>query len=250
MSSLELKSLISNTYKGSLTRKEFLSRADKFKGFWWQYWPHSQEFNRNLWIKEKRKKGTLITCSIDPGVVHLGIRIEKKDKYGTSFIIYELKQFFNDKKSKNREKVTLIEIMNYIDSIKDILSLCDLILIERQLGLNRDAEPVMFSLLSYFIILLKNNDLKSIICLVSPKLKSKVFCDLTGLKTKKLKLETVKVTKKIFKKRKEKSSLKIIRQAEREAKADDVADPVVMIESFLIVAWIGVLLLYKEFNSN
>lgn len=222
----------------------------KNKGYWWDYSPHSKSIKQSRWIKKKSKQGSLTICAIDPGVVHLGIRVESKSKLGTVAYHYALEQFTNDRKSKTREKTTLIEIMSYIKSLEWLFERCDLVIIERQLGMNRDAEPVMFALLSYFITLYKDNDLQTIVVLVSPKLKSLVFYDLSGLKKRELKLETVAVVKKLLKHRQETSSYKLLKKTENTIKGDDLADPVVMIESFLLYSWIGAVLLSKEFINN
>lgn len=120
------------------------------------------------------------TVSIDPAPTNFGFRIQRRYRDGRIYpIVFVLVSFLNEKE-KEIEKNNNISLLNnnivsFLDKYIDIIYNSHYIFIERQMSVNNDAMNVFHSIVTYFMIKLKNNPLETLIIELNSKLKSKML---------------------------------------------------------------------------
>jgi hypothetical protein len=190
------------------------------------------------------KKFTI--ASIDPGLVNFAIRIEIRipDKNPKCILFEKIK--FGDYKSTQAVKkkgCSILElwgnVLNYLESRSEYFDLVDIYVFEQQLSPNHKVTRLAQHVQTYFMTKYRNKSPYPILVEVSPRLKTRIICPGEKLKGKALKDRSVKVAKKLLRKRKDFKSVKIIKKqftlvkGKKKKKEDDLADTVNQLEAFL-----------------
>ncbi len=183
--------------------------------------------------------GELHICTVDPGTQNLAARVSRREGE-------EVRTLFLDNAAhKNLSKgdfygleidvvQTYTNITTYLErNIAPYLDRLNLVIIEKQLSFNRDAEPVFWHILSWFISNLKNKPLLPDIFLVDAKIKGRVLG--AGTLTKpQLKKWSVTKAEKDMKSQNDKEGLRLVTAAG--VKKDDVCDVTVTEEAVFELA--------------
>ncbi len=182
-------------------------------------------------------QGYYRVVSIDPGEKNLAIRIEKRsyDARNITTEIFDKHNLYdyslinpdNDKECKT----PIYDMCNKIfDQYMRYFITSHIIIIERQLPQNYRAVRISQSLITYFLITLKNSSLYPMIYEINNKLKTKQLDAPPNLTDKMTKKWAIELCMLILKKRGDDVSLQIIEKAPKR-KQDDLSDTVVQIEA-------------------
>lgn len=204
------------------------------------FWAHSLEQNHPEVEKTRKflkrlpgsKKHTRV-ISIDPGSVNLGIRIEERYTSGWIIPIYYHKWSLRKKGSGSKHDVdfTRRNLAMKLEEIDEMVQDSHIVLIERQLKKNYECTRLMESLITYFVIKLKDNPNYPLIYTIDPKLKGRLLGARPGMKKADLKKWAAVKAKQLLKMRQDDWSFHILDQA---SKDDDYGDIVCQIEAYFI----------------
>lgn len=165
--------------------------------------------------------------SIDPAKKNFTIRIEKR--YSTCVVTHYFKRL--DLSVDGYIESSFDVLTNILNEIRDDILDSDLIFIEKQLPNNYLAVRIAQHALSYFLIVLKNNERRTRVFEVNSKTKNLVINPPKGTKAKEIKKLSVVKAKEILDKRQDEVALDILVKNKR--KQDDLCDTICQIEAML-----------------
>jgi hypothetical protein len=168
--------------------------------------------------------------SIDPAIVNLAIRVERRPRVTSGKITTELFEKLNLKESKTDEEMmdsTFDMLSDYLLQHLDLFRTCHYVIIERQLPTNYKAVRISTHALSFFLYYLKDSPLLPIVLEVDPKLKGKMLGATTS-NEKDLKKWAVQVATDLLEQRGDHDALQILSSYK---KKDDLSDTVIQIEA-------------------
>lgn len=192
---------------------------------------HSTQEPKN-WYE---KRDFIRVMSIDPGKRNFCFRIEMRnlisgkitpevyeriDLIGTLVDGRVIVDFINNN--------ALIILDTYISLILN----CDLVIIERQMATNYKMVRFSQHVITYLMVKLRDNSLKTVIMEIDSKMKTKILKAPKGLGAKEVKKWSIERALEILTLRNDQNSLMIINKAK--TKKDDLADTVVQIEAVFI----------------
>jgi len=172
------------------------------------------------------KQGTFTQfASLDPAVVNLGVRVEKRYSHGP--IVPLLFAKVNLSPTKPGES-TYSNLITFLDKYIEIFKNCHVILFERQMVINYAIGRMSQHILSYFLIKLTGTPLKPLIVEIESRVKSGQLGGAMNLKPKQLKVWAITKGKELLEMRLDNWSLQVIAETK---KKDDLADTVVQLEA-------------------
>lgn len=182
-------------------------------------------------------QGYYRVVSIDPGEKNLAIRIEKRS-YDAKNIITEVfdkhdlysYSLINPNNEKNCNTPIYDMCINLFEQYMNYFLTSHMIIIERQLPHNYRAVRLSQSLITYFLLTLRNSSFYPMIYEIDNKLKTKQLKAPSNLTDKMTKKWAVELCRLILNKRGDNISLEIIEKAPKR-KQDDLSDTVVQIEA-------------------
>jgi len=211
------------------------------------YYPHNKTplkiekiENLETLLKEKYKKNEYIQIvSIDPGIKNYAFRIERRYKNGwitpvvfDKWLLEEssiVEDFTFDNKLESLNK-NLLKYKEYILS-------SHMIIIEKQMPFNYKAVRISQHTVSFFYIVLENNNLNTIILEIDAKIKGKILGSPKNINETQLKKWAVEKAVELLEIRKDEFSLKVI--SYYKSKKDDLADTVCQIEALCVMLNLG-----------
>lgn len=209
---------------------------------------YHDNFHSRLRVKSDWDQDHFYVLSIDPGIIHLGIRLSMRIKDPTSSDETGLK--FKEIKTiqmnlhmlapHKGEKINII--LSNLDKLLDYyyytycLWRLHIVLIERQITANYKPTRIMQHTITYFVRSLKDKPFLPVIIEYDAKLKGLMLKAPRGLSERDLKLWSILEGKRIMVERKDWKALQIIKDAEDIRKGDDVTDTIVQ-EEALFASW-------------
>jgi len=200
------------------------------------------------------ERNDIVCISIDPGVVNLCIRIERRSfKNGNinvevlhhenvSFRKYVRIESVSPNNSPNDRSISRLgingvvavsqlygEIIKYIDKFKDILPEVNIVVIEKQLAVNYQSVRISQHLISIFQVLLANSKYRPWILEINSKVKSNLFAP-NGINDKQIKAWAIEKALQLCFLRQDWQSFDSIIDAPRK-KSDDLSDTIVQLEA-------------------
>lgn len=181
------------------------------------------------------------SVSIDIGIKHFAIRIEKRYRDGKIIpVLFEKIDFTMYEKVSERTGTTkispviLMAAQKYIQSIMPILIDSRIIGIERQLSISYKNTRMFQHILSIMLIYVEYFKYPCIIMDINSKLKGQMLGAPKGLRGNDLKKWSIEKALDILKKRDDKHSLDIIlkHKGKSKMKGDDLADTVLQMEAW------------------
>lgn len=186
-------------------------------------WPHSHKY-QDL---EREKEQVVI---IDPGVRNFCIRCEVRYKNGQMKPkLFAKWDVLVADASGEDVSVTTAELSRRLNKYRDLLVQSDRVLIERQLAINYQSTLIMQHCITYFELLLADQPHLPIICLVDPKLKSRILAGRVKMTKPELKAWSPGEAIKWLQRQNDSWSVKTIEESKKQ---DDFADVVVMREAY------------------
>lgn len=206
-------------------------------------WPHQTLFDVRH-IHGLFQNSTTTVTSIDPGTVNYGIRIcRRNNTIKTTKSLY-LDRWELDQAPKKEKKGRGVEydihldprypsLTNKLDKILDLIQQCDILLIEKQLPINYNANRIMQHTIGYFENVFKQNitNRYPVIILISPVLKGRMLGVPKGLPKPELKKWSVDEAYYIAE---DEGDDWAIQQLNRCRKQDDIADTITQYKAFLL----------------
>lgn len=183
-----------------------------------------------------KKDDYIRVMSIDPGKRNFCFRIElrfcNKDK-----IITEAYEKIDLLGTQNTEKVTIDyinrNVLMVLDNYINLILNCDLIIIERQLSENYRMVRFSQHIITYLMVKVRDNSLKTVIMEIDSKLKTKMLNAPRKLNKREVKLWSIEKATEILTLRKDENSLNVLQKAK--SKKDDLADTVIQIEAVFVM---------------
>ena len=195
--------------------------------------PKSQEIDKNNYTlyefhstKERNwTENYYQIVSIDPAIVNLAIRIEKR-------YTNRIETIFMDKINVTSEN-PYDKISRTFFEIIDLLKKSHIIIIERQLHINYRAVRISQHIISFFMEHLRDTPLLPFIIEIDPKMKTKLLNAPRGLNAKEVKNWSVEKAMELLKMRNDTLGLSLINKLK--GKKDDLADTIIQIEAMCIL---------------
>ena len=163
-------------------------------------------------------------CSIDVGKVNLGVYIEEFTSLNSKGL-YLQKVDLTEKKSERVTPTFLKRLFDYLDTIRPILNTCDVIVIEKQLRANPEAQFVDHALQSYFVIMGKK------VVSFSSKNKTKLFDDSKMTKYQRKKWATQKAIEMLT----NRGETELLNYVSSLKKKDDVSDAICQLDAWKVM---------------
>lgn len=173
-------------------------------------------------------------ASLDPGRRNFAIRIERRNLMTGKIIALGYEKI--DLIGKGEEDLVVHidkfyrRLNDFLDKYLNLIKLCHLVIIERQMHINYRMVRFSQHLITYLTIHLKNNANLTVIIEVSNKLKTFALHAPKGLSDKDVKKWAVSTADALLKARNDQASLNVLLHAKK--KKDDLSDTVVQIEAF------------------
>ena len=171
--------------------------------------------------------------SIDPGKKNFCFRIEMRNLI-TKKIMTEVFEKIDLIGSQNTDRVTVDyvnrNVMLILDKYMHLILNCNIVIIERQLSINYKMVRFSQHIISYLMIRLMDNSLKTVILEIDSKLKTKQLRAPKSLGAKETKLWAIEKATELLTLRNDNVSINIMNKAQK-SKKDDLADTVVQIEA-------------------
>lgn len=184
-------------------------------------------------IEWNTRKDYYDIVSIDPGRKNFAIRIERRNLITCqiSALAFEKIDLIGKDKEDSVGAVDSIykRLNDFLDKYLEIIKLCHIVIIERQLHINYKMVRFSQHIISYLTIHLKNAKYLPVILEVSSKLKSHQLYAPKGISDKEIKKWAVAKADELLKLRKDNISLSVIAAAKK--KKDDLSDTIVQIEA-------------------
>ena len=177
--------------------------------------------------------------SIDPGIKHFAIRIERRFRTGFVETIYMNKFDFTEYGETSERTGTtkvnpaiLSTATSVLQQLLPYMYETRLIAIERQMGLNYKSSRIFQHVLTFYLLHVPNFKYPCIITDIWPKLKGKMMGAPKGLNKNGLKTWSIEKALQILSWRNDQAAINIIKshRGKSKTKADDLADTVVQIE--------------------
>ena len=172
--------------------------------------------------------------SVDPGRRNFCLRIENRDlKTGRiATIAFQKIDFIGENVEDTIMNIDTmyIKVTTLLDNYLPEIKSCHVVIIERQLSINYKMVRLSQHVITYLIVHLRNNLLKTVIMEISSKLKSKQLYAPKGISEKEIKKWSIVKAIELLKIRKDDYAIDIINKAAK-SKKDDLADTVVQIEA-------------------
>lgn len=200
------------------------------------YDPHTIDLNQRQWDKDDE----WIVVSIDPGLVHLAIRIEARNqKTGQIRPLFIVKQDIYACYEQYKDE-WINQSMNIVYNIFDtnihLFTNCHIWVIEKQLPVNYKAVSISKHIISWAFIKLKNNKNLPLIVEFESKQKYRMF-DAPPLNERAIKKWGVEKAIEILRWRGDSQTIKFI-DNEPITKRDDICDTVLIAEAlFKYMNW-------------
>jgi len=174
--------------------------------------------------------GYIRVVSIDPAVKNYAIRCTERFPDGKikSLLVFEKVNLTSNLTTKGHN-CSIFNLTRFLNKYRDLWSGVNVVIIERQVKLNRIATAVFNQTISYFTMFLMGSPFTPMIIEVSPKLKGKVLGVPKGTKGKDLKKWAVVTAADILQK---KGDIQSLDQINRITKKDDLSDTVCQEEAF------------------
>lgn len=187
---------------------------------YYEYNPHSETQSK----EEIPKRDYLQIISIDPAIGNYAIRIERRysDIVETGF--FEKFNFSDPLVEKSTELLTLV-----LQRLEKHIINCDLVLVEKQMSINYKATRIAQNTLTEIRRMVKDNERRTRIFELSPKIKNLILKKKKGENHKAL---SVKRAREILEKRKDTTALSILNNNRK--KQDDLCDTICQLEGMLI----------------
>jgi hypothetical protein len=166
-------------------------------------------------------------CSIDVGKVNLGVYVEEFDNYLTGKGLYLQRVDLTQKKNDRVCPEFLHRLFTYLDTIKQLLSTCDYIVIEKQLRANPEAQFVDHALQSYAVLHFSHNKVISF----SSKNKTKLFDGTKMTKYQRKKWATQKAQEVLY----ERNETELLDYVKSLKKKDDVSDAICQLDAWKLI---------------
>jgi len=184
-------------------------------------------------IEWNNRKDYFRIMSIDPGKKNFCFRIELRNSE-TEEIITEVFEKIDLIGDQNHDRVIIDYIgRNVISILNKYINLilnCHIVIIERQLQINYKMVRFSQHVISYLMMILRDNSLKTVILEIDSKLKTKQLGATKGLGKKEIKTWAIEKAYAILNERNDTKSIKIMDKAQK-SKKDDLADTVIQIEA-------------------
>lgn len=184
-----------------------------------------------------RGKNIIRILSIDPGLRNFCFRIEVRDYLNRTItpLAYE-KYDLTGSTESNKVRIDYIyrNVITLLNRFYNIINECDLVIIERQMITNYKMIRFSQHIISYLMVKLNNNPIKTIIMEIDSKLKSQQLKAPKFIDKRDVKKWSIQKAIELATIRSDYTSLNIINTA-KGAKKDDFADTLVQIESFLML---------------
>ena len=206
--------------------------------------PKSQEPDKSLYtihhchttsspIEWNTRKDYYRVMSIDPGKKNFCFRIELRN-LETGNIITEVFEKIDLIGTQDSDRVTIDYINRnaiiILDKYINLIINCHLIIIERQLQINYKMVRFSQHVITYLMLKVMNNSLKTVILEINSKLKTKQLNAPKKLGPKETKLWAIEKAYALLRERKDNTSIRIMDKAQK-SKRDDLADTIVQIEA-------------------
>lgn len=173
------------------------------------------------------------TLSIDPGKKNFCFRIEMRNLV-TKKIDVEVFEKIDLIGSQNSDRVTVDyinrNIIIILDKYMHLILNCNIVIIERQLSVNYKMVRFSQHIITYLMIRLMDNSLKTVILEIDSKLKTKQLGAPKKLGPKETKTWAIEKAMELLTLRNDNVSINIMNKAQK-SKKDDLADTVVQIEA-------------------
>ena len=201
--------------------------------------PKSQKPDNNLYTiyhchstlspKEWYNRDNHRILSIDPGRKNFCFRIEYRDSKCIKVEAYEKMDLISNL-SDQYSNIDYIyrNVITILEKYKNLILTCNIIIIERQLMINYKMVRFSQHVITYLMMLLKDNNEKSVILEIAPHLKSKQLN--APKKDIDVKKWSVEYAIDLLNIRNDTDSLNIIKKAPK-SKKDDLSDTVIQIEA-------------------
>lgn len=181
------------------------------------------------------------SVSIDIGIKHFAIRIEKRYANGTISPVFFAKIDFTTYGKVSEGNITtainpqvLAAVLHFLQTLHPVLVESRLIGIERQLAVNYMGTRMFQHVLTILLIYVPTFKYPCIIMDISPKLKGKMLGAPRGLKYVELKKWGIEKAREILLARGDKDSLQILLdyKGKTKTKGDDLADTILQMEAW------------------
>jgi hypothetical protein len=195
------------------------------------YYPHTIDKSHRTW-----NQGYYQVASIDPARQNYALRIERRHDNGFIQPVVFDKVKIESIREEDGATVydTYEELTKFLRKYDVHFMNCHYIIIERQLPQNYKATRIEQHSISYFSILVHNNELLTCIVEVDPKLKGKMLGAEKGINDRQLKSWAVMKARELLTMRGDNWSLGILNHFVK--KQDDLSDTVCQIEA-LFKCW-------------
>ncbi len=181
------------------------------------------------------------SVSIDIGIKHFAIRIERRYSDGTISPVFFNKIDFTTYGKVTESNITtainsqvLAAVLHFIQTLHPVLVESRLIGIERQLAVNYMGTRMFQHVLTIFLMYVPTFKYPCIIMDISPKLKGKMLGAPRGLKYIDLKKWGIEKAREILVARNDQASLQILLnyKGKTKTKGDDLADTILQMEAW------------------
>lgn len=201
--------------------------------------PHTVPLTNRKWPNRIR------IVSVDPGVTHFAIRVEERNIKHNDVIttlFYDKVGLKKEEQELDNDNVSKIFtfIQDFLDKNKELFKTCHIILIEKQLPINYRATRMSQHVLTYFMVLLKNELTLPCFLEVSPTLKGKQLGSPPNINERGLKQWAIEKGTELLTMRNDKVGLQVLQRKinGRKEKKDDLADTILQIEAiFSYFGW-------------
>lgn len=186
----------------------------------------------------------VLWVSIDPAIKNFAIRIERRYKTGhaetVQMVKADFRQYGNVSETKGTttiEPKILASALETLRYFEHYFKESQLIIIERQPGINYKSSRIFQHVLTYFMMIVPTFTHYCVILDVSPKLKGKMLGAPKNISKIELKKWGIEKAIEILTVRKDEIALKIIdyHRGTSKTKADDIADTIIQIEGLLVL---------------
>jgi hypothetical protein len=174
---------------------------------------------------------TMRACSIDVGKVNLGVYVEEFTELDSGKALYLKRVDLTEKKSERVTVDFLKRLFAYLGTIKELLSGCDYLIVEKQLRANPEAQFVDHALQSYFILQCPTSKVISF----SSKNKTRLFDESKMTKYQRKKWATVKALEMM----EARNETEIVAYIKSLKKKDDVSDAICQLDAWKAIHYTG-----------
>lgn len=187
----------------------------------------------NIPIEWNTRKDYYRVMSIDPGKKNFCFRIELRN-LETNTITTEVFEKIDLIGSQNTDRVTVDFInrnaITILDKYINLILNCHVVIVERQMTINYKMVRFSQHVITYLMVRLRDNSIKTVIIEIDSKLKTKQLRAPKKLGSKETKLWAIEKATELLKNRGDTVSLKVMDKAQK-SKKDDLADTIVQIEA-------------------